>query len=84
MTDDAEKRYNVFEAFEMSILECPELWKHYERLFKQPNPCNLSKQPPINMMVDKATGYSDEVLNKAFEFFVEYIWSTMPFDRKIN
>ena len=81
---DKEQGLNAVEAFELSIEKCPEFWAHYARLSKQPNPCDLAKQSPINTMIDKATGYSDAVLQKAFTFFMEYVWETMPQDDKLS
>jgi len=82
--EDKEKRLNALEAFESSIEARPDFWANYTRLYKQPNPCDLAKQSPINTMVDQATGYSDAVLDRAFSFFLKYVLDTMPQDDKLS
>jgi hypothetical protein len=73
---EKEKKLNVIKAFE-KILTFPnaeEFWGHYSRLTGSENPLSLLKHSPIEQMVDEATGYQNEVMQKAFEFFLEYVW----------
>lgn len=49
-----------------------EFWHHYARLTGNQNPQELSKLSPIEQMIDKETGFYDESMCKAFDFFMEY------------
>ena len=49
-----------------------EFWKDYARLTGNQNPQELSKLSPIEQMIDKSTGFYDESMCKAFDFFMEF------------
>lgn len=49
-----------------------EFWQNYSRLTGNQNPQRLSKLSPIEQMIDKSTGFYDESMCKAFDFFMEF------------
>ena len=73
---EKEARLNIIQAFEKTLTfsSAKEFWGHYSRLTGKENPLSLLKHSPIEQMVDEATGYQNEVMQKAFEFFLEYVW----------
>jgi len=48
-----------------------EFWINYAKFTENQNPQELSKLPPITQMIDKITGFYDESMCKAFDFFME-------------
>jgi hypothetical protein len=49
-----------------------QFWKDYSRLTGNQNPQELSKLPPITQMIDQSTGFYNESICKAFDFFMEF------------
>lgn len=49
-----------------------EFWENYSRLTGNQNPQELSKLPVITQMIDRSTGFYDESMCKAFDFFMEF------------
>ncbi len=49
-----------------------EFWQNYSRLTGNQNPQELSKLSPITQMIDKSTGFYDESMCKAFDFFMKF------------
>ena len=49
-----------------------EFWINYSRLTGNQNPQKLSKLPPITQMIDESTGFYDESIVLAFNFFMKY------------
>ncbi len=68
------KNRDCIEMFIWSLNEHPDLWKEYERLWD----CKFISRSPIEIMIDKQTGHEKQVLEKAFKFFLDYIWFALP------
>jgi hypothetical protein len=49
-----------------------EFWINYARFTENQNPQELSTLAPITQMIDKITGFYDESMCKAFDFFMEF------------